>query len=135
MSPYRSDFLATLHMRGFIDNCTDPEGLDAAFREGCLSAYIGFDCTAPSLHVGSLMQMLALRWLQETGSRPIVLMGGGTTRIGDPSGKDETRKLLEPSAIAANMGPDPEGLPGRSWNSATGRRMRWWRTISNGLRR
>ena len=103
MSPYRSDFLATLHMRGFIDNCTDPEGLDAAFREGCLSAYIGFDCTAPSLHVGSLMQMLALRWLQETGSRPIVLMGGGTTRIGDPSGKDETRKLLEPSAIAANM--------------------------------
>jgi tyrosyl-tRNA synthetase len=99
----RSEFLRVLETRGFIQDCTDFEGLDATLLEGPISAYIGFDCTAPSLHVGSLIQIMTLRWLQKTGNRPICLMGGGTTKIGDPSGKDEARKLLTPEAVAANM--------------------------------
>ena len=91
---FRSDFLRTLAERGFIHQVSDADGLDAALQEGPLTAYIGFDCTAPSLHVGNLVQIMMLHWLQQTGNQPIVLMGGGTTRIGDPSGKDESRKLL-----------------------------------------
>lgn len=100
--PYTSDFLRTLHERGFIHQLSDAEGLDAALLEGPLSCYIGFDCTAPSLHVGSLVQIMMLHWFQKTGHRPVVLMGGGTTRIGDPSGKDESRKLLTDEVIEAN---------------------------------
>jgi tyrosyl-tRNA synthetase len=99
----RSDFLNVLEARGFVQDCTDFEALDERLRAGALPAYIGFDCTAPSLHVGSLIQIMMLRWLQKTGGKPICLMGGGTTRIGDPSGKDEARKLLDDSGIAANM--------------------------------
>ncbi len=98
-----SDFLRTLQERGFIHQCTDLEGLDRRAAAGRLTAYIGFDCTADSLHVGSLLPIMMLRWLQKTGHRPIVLMGGGTTRIGDPSGKDEARQLLSDERIAANM--------------------------------
>jgi tyrosyl-tRNA synthetase len=103
MTSFRSDFLATIAERGFLHQCTDLDGLDGRLVDGPLSAYIGFDCTADSLHVGSLLPIMLLRWWQKTGNRPIVLMGGGTTRIGDPSGKDESRKLLSDADIAANM--------------------------------
>ncbi len=98
-----SDFLRILQERGFIHQCTDFEGLDALAEQGSLTAYIGFDATADSLHVGSLVQIMMLRWLQETGHRPIVLMGGGTTKVGDPSGKDESRQLLSDAEIGANI--------------------------------
>jgi len=101
--PSTDNFLAEATARGFIDDCTDLEGLDALLRAGPVTGYIGFDCTAPSLHVGSLMQIMLLRLFQRHGNRPLVLMGGGTTRIGDPSGKDESRQLLSDAEIAANM--------------------------------
>jgi tyrosyl-tRNA synthetase len=99
----KSEFLNETTARGFVFQCTDLEGLDAALAAGPIAAYIGFDCTADSLHVGSLVQIMALRLLQRHGHRPVVLMGGGTTRIGDPSGKDESRQLLSDEQIAANM--------------------------------
>jgi tyrosyl-tRNA synthetase len=98
----RSDFLRVLMERGFIHQCSDLEGLDQKARPGGLVGYIGFDCTAKSLHVGSLVQIMLLYWLQQTGGKPIPLMGGGTTQVGDPSGKDETRKLLSVAEIEAN---------------------------------
>ena len=98
-----SDFLAEATARGFVFQCTDTEALAAAMKAGPISAYIGFDCTADSLHVGSLVQIMILRLLQKHGHKPVVLMGGGTTRIGDPSGRDESRQLLTDAAIAANM--------------------------------
>ncbi len=97
-----SEFLAILGERGFIHQVSDMAGLDAKAAAGGLAAYIGFDCTAPSLHVGSLVQIMLLRWLQKTGGKPVVLMGGGTTRVGDPSGKDESRKLLSVADIEVN---------------------------------
>jgi tyrosyl-tRNA synthetase len=100
--PY-SPFLQEATDRGFVFQCTDADALDAALRAGVVSAYIGFDCTADSLHVGNLVGIMILRLLQKHGHRPVVLMGGGTTRIGDPSGKDETRQLLTDAQIAANM--------------------------------
>ena len=99
MSQLRSDFLRNLEERGFIHQGTDLEGLDEAARTGRIVGYIGFDLTAPSLHVGNLVQITLLRWLQRTGHQPIVLMGGGTTKVGDPSGKDEVRQLLTPEGI------------------------------------
>lgn len=98
----KSDFLRVMTERGFMKDCTDLERLDEVMQKGAVPAYIGFDCTANSLHVGSLLQIMMLRWLQKTGQKPIVLMGGGTTKVGDPSGKDESRKLLDNEAIAAN---------------------------------
>ena len=98
----RSECLTALTERGFIHQCTDTEGLDALALEGPIRAYIGFDCTADSLHVGSLVPIMMLRWLQRTGHKPIVLMGGGTTKIGDPSGKDESRQLLSHDDIQTN---------------------------------
>ncbi|QCO00947.1 tyrosine--tRNA ligase [Azospirillum argentinense] len=103
MTTLTSDFLRTLQERGFIHQCTDLAGLDERAAKGPIIAYIGFDCTADSLHVGSLLPIMMLRWLQKTGHKPIVLMGGGTTKIGDPSGKDEARQLLTDEAINANM--------------------------------
>src|ERR1051326_1720382 len=97
------DFLTEAEARGFIFQCTDRAALAEAMKAGPIAAYIGFDCTADSLHVGSLVQIMILRLLQRHGHRPLVLMGGGTTRIGDPSGKDETRQLLTDAQIAANM--------------------------------
>jgi len=102
MSRYRSDLMRVLDARGFIFQATDAEGLDRLAAERPLPCYIGFDCTAPSLHVGSLVQIMMLRRAQQSGHKPIVLMGGGTTRIGDPSGKDETRRLLTDEEIARN---------------------------------
>ena len=98
-----SPFLQEAIDRGFLFQCTDTEALDAALRAGVVSAYIGFDCTADSLHVGNLVGIMILRLLQKHGHRPVALMGGGTTRIGDPSGKDESRQLLSDEQIAANM--------------------------------
>jgi tyrosyl-tRNA synthetase len=103
MTEPRSDFLREITGRGFLHQCTDLAGLDALAENGPIAAYIGFDCTADSLHVGSLVPIMMLRWLQKTGHKPIVLMGGGTTKIGDPSGKDESRKLLSEDQIRANM--------------------------------
>ena len=103
MTALKSETLQVLTERGFVHQCTDTERLDAAFQAGKVVAYVGYDCTAPSLHAGSLVSIMMLRWLQKTGQRPIVLMGGGTTRVGDPSGKDESRKLLTDEVIAANM--------------------------------
>ena len=102
MATYRSDFLRILDERGFIHQCSDPEGLDALASKGGLVAYVGYDCTAPSLHVGSLVSIMMMRWLQKTGGMPITLMGGGTTRVGDPSGKDESRRILSVETIEAN---------------------------------
>src|SRR5215472_19079834 len=99
----QSDFLHEATERGFVFQCTDTEGLDAALRAGPVTAYIGFVCTADSLHVGNLVGIMILRLLQRHGHRPLVLMGGGTTRIGDPSGRDESRLLLTDEQIAANM--------------------------------
>jgi tyrosyl-tRNA synthetase len=103
MSTYKSDFLQVLASRGFIHQVSEPEALDALAREKAITAYIGFDCTAASLHVGSLLPIMMLYWLQQTGHRPIALMGGGTTRVGDPSGKDESRRLLTDEAIEDNL--------------------------------
>ena len=98
----RSDFLRVLIERGYVHQCSDFAGLDEKAATGALVAYIGFDCTAPSLHVGSLLQIMMLHWLQQTGGKPVALMGGGTTMVGDPSGKDESRKLLSVEQIEAN---------------------------------
>ncbi len=98
----KSDFLRVMSERGYMKDCTDLEHLDAAMQKGVVPAYIGFDCTAPSLHVGSLVQIMMLRWLQKTGHKPVVLMGGGTTKIGDPSGKDTQRQMLDAAGIEAN---------------------------------
>jgi tyrosyl-tRNA synthetase len=103
MSAYKSDFLNVLASRGFIHQVSEPEALDALARQSTITAYIGFDCTAPSLHVGSLLPIMMLHWLQQTGHKPIPLMGGGTTRVGDPSGKDESRRLLTDEVIAENL--------------------------------
>jgi len=102
MTQYKSEFLNTLTERGYIHQCSDFGGLDALAAARKAVAYIGFDCTASSLHVGSLVQIMLLHWLQQTGNKPIVLMGGGTTRVGDPSGRDESRKILTLEDIEAN---------------------------------
>jgi tyrosyl-tRNA synthetase len=103
MNTYRSDFLNVLATRGFIHQISEPEALDALACSSTITGYIGFDCTAPSLHVGSLLPIMMLHWMQQTGHRPIALMGGGTTRVGDPSGKDESRRLLSDQDIDENL--------------------------------
>jgi len=103
MSEFQSSLLRLLDERGYIHQLTDPAGLDALASKQVVPGYIGFDATAPSLHVGSLVQIMMLRRLQQAGHRPIVLMGGGTTKIGDPSGKDESRKLMSEADIKANI--------------------------------
>jgi len=103
MTVFKSEFLREISERGFVHQCTDPDGLDALMSDSSVTAYIGFDCTADSLHVGSLLPIMLLHWLQRHGHRPIVLMGGGTTKVGDPSGKDDSRQLLSAAQIEANM--------------------------------
>jgi tyrosyl-tRNA synthetase len=103
MAPFKSDFLRSLNERAFIHQITDAAGLDSRARSDVISAYIGFDATADSLHIGSLVQIMLLRRLQQAGHRPIVLMGGGTTKVGDPSGRDETRQLLTEEQINSNI--------------------------------
>jgi tyrosyl-tRNA synthetase len=103
MSAYKSDFLNILADRGFIHQVSEPDALDERARAGAITGYIGFDCTAASLHVGSLLPIMMLYWMQQTGHRPIALMGGGTTRVGDPSGKDEGRRILNDEMIEQNL--------------------------------
>lgn len=100
---YKSDFLNILTERGFIHQCSDFNGLDAKLMAGPQSAYVGYDATAQSLHVGNLISIMMLYWFQQTGHKPVTLMGGGTTRVGDPSGKDDSRQLLDDQAINANI--------------------------------
>ncbi|MGB0907211.1 MAG: tyrosine--tRNA ligase [Maricaulaceae bacterium] len=102
MAKYQSKLMQTLTERGYLYQCTDEAALDKAAHDGVVTGYIGFDCTAPSLHVGSLVQIMMLRHLQKSGGRPIVLLGGGTTKIGDPSDKDKSRPILTPEAIEHN---------------------------------
>ncbi len=102
MSDFKSEFLNTLSERGFIHQCSDFEGLDALAAKGEAIAYVGYDCTAPSLHIGNFLTMMMLYWLQQSGNKPIALMGGGTTMVGDPSGKDETRPMRTIEEIEAN---------------------------------
>ena len=102
MTELKSEILRTLTARGYIHQCTDMDGLDARAAAAPITAYIGFDATADSLHVGSLLVIMLLRRLQQTGHRPIVLIGGGTTKVGDPSGKDAARQMLDEAAIARN---------------------------------
>src|SRR3954471_22155304 len=103
MTAFRSSLLRVLDERGFIHQVTDAAALDTLAAKETVTAYVGFDATAPSLHVGNLVQIMMLRRLQQAGHRPIVLMGGGTTKIGDPSGKDESRQLLSNEQIDANI--------------------------------
>jgi tyrosyl-tRNA synthetase len=103
MTDYSSPFLKLLSERGYINQISDPEGLDKLALEGPVTAYIGFDATGPSLHVGHMMGIMMLRRLQQAGHKPVVLMGGGTTKVGDPSGKDEARQLLTDEVIATNI--------------------------------
>jgi tyrosyl-tRNA synthetase len=103
MAAFKSDFMRIVHERRMVHQCSDATRLDELLASGVRTAYIGFDCTADSLHVGHLMQIMLLRWWQKTGHKPIALMGGGTTKVGDPSGKDETRQLLTPQQIDANL--------------------------------
>src|SRR5499426_3876907 len=103
MSTYKSEFLQILASRGFIHQVSEPEALDRKAAAGTIVAYVGFDATAPSLHIGNLLTIMMLRWLQKTGHRPIALMGGGTSKIGDPSGKDASRTLLTAEQIDANI--------------------------------
>jgi tyrosyl-tRNA synthetase len=102
MTAFKSDFLNILRERGFIHQCSDFEGLDALAAKGDAIAYVGYDCTAPSLHIGNYLTMMMLHWLQQSGNKPITLMGGGTTMVGDPSGKDETRAIRTVAEIEAN---------------------------------
>jgi tyrosyl-tRNA synthetase len=102
MTAFKSDFLNVLQERGFIHQCSDFEGLDALAAKGQATAYVGYDCTAPSLHIGNYLTMMMLYWLQQSGNKPITLMGGGTTMVGDPSGKDESRALRSIEEIEAN---------------------------------
>ncbi len=103
MAEFKSDFLRVLHERGHVNQCTDMEALDEKASKGVITAYIGYDATADSLHVGNLATIMMLHRLQKTGHRPIVLMGGGTTKVGDPSGKDETRQMMTDEKINANI--------------------------------
>ena len=98
----KSDFIRVLQERGYIHQASDLAGIDALAAEGGLTTYTGYDCTAASLHVGHLLSIMMLHWLQQTGGKPVVLMGGGTTRVGDPSGRDEARKILTLEQIEAN---------------------------------
>ena len=102
MAKYKSDFLNVLDQRGFIHQCSDFQGLDALAAKGQAVGYIGYDCTAPSLHIGNFLTIMMLYWLQQSGNKPVTLMGGGTTRVGDPSGKDETRGIRPVEEIDAN---------------------------------
>ena len=112
MSRFRSDFVRTLVERGYLHQATDLDNLDALASAGRITAYVGFDCTADSLHVGHLLSIMLLRCLQRTGHRPIALVGGGTTKVGDPSGKDESRQLLDDATIEANMAGVKRSLDG-----------------------
>ncbi len=103
MAAFKSEFLQTLDQRGFIHQLSDPEGLDALCLKGPITGYVGFDATATSLHIGNLISVTMLYWLQQTGHTPITLMGGGTSMVGDPSFRDSQRSMLTPAQIEVNI--------------------------------
>ena len=128
MSAFKSDFLRVLSERGFIHQISDAEGLDALAAKGEVIGYVGYDCTAPSLHIGNFLTMMMLYWLQQTGNKPITLMGGGTTMVGDPSGKDESAAAAHGRGDRGQQGQHQDGLcqgaalrrrqrPTRSWST------------------
>ncbi len=110
MAAYKSELIQTLTSRGFLHQCTDLEGLDTKASQGTITAYVGYDATADSLHIGNLVSIMMLHWLQQTGHRPITLMGGGTTKIGDPSGRDETRVLVDDATINTRIASQKRGF-------------------------
>ena len=110
MAAFKSDFMRIVHERGMVHQCSDAARLDELLASGVRTAYIGFDCTADSLHVGSLLQIMMLRWWQKTGHKPIVLMGGGTTKVGDPSGRDESAPAAHRRADRRQHGGHQAGL-------------------------
>ena len=137
MSGYKSDFLNVLAARGFIHQVSEPDALDSLAKSQAITAYIGFDCTAPSLHIGSLLPIMMLHWLQQTGHRPIALMGGGTTRVGDPSGKDESRSVLtdddhrrEPQGHPAGVRQVPEVRAAAGGNAIMANNADWLNTLN-----
>ena len=121
MTAFKSDFLNILQERGFIHQCSDFEGLDALAAKGEATAYVGYDCTAPSLHIGNYLTMMMLHWLQQTGNKPITLMGGGTTMVGDPSGKDETRAIRSDRGDRGQQGQRSAACSPRCCATATAR--------------
>ena len=128
---FRSEFLRTFAERGAYYDCSAPTDLDALFLKERVTAYIGFDCTASSMHIGNLVQLMTLRRLQQAGHRPILLMGGGTTKLGDPSGKDDARKLLSDTEIEANKKSMLAGVS-HLLKFGAARPMRSWSTTPNG---
>lgn len=120
MAAYKSDFMNIMQERGFIHQCSDETGLDALAAKNEVIAYVGYDCTAPSLHIGNYLTMMMLHWLQESGNKPVTLVGGGTTMVGDPSGKDETRALRTREEINANKA-SIEGVFSRVLNYGDGK--------------
>ena len=131
MPAFKSDFLRTLSERGFIHQMSDAEGLDALAAKGEAIGYVGYDCTAPSLHIGNFLSMMMLYWLQQTGNKPITLMGGGTTMVGDPSGKDESRPLRTVEEIEANKA-SIRTVFAKVLRFGAARPMRSWSTMPNG---
>ena len=132
MTAFKSDFLNILQERGFIHQCSDFEGLDALAAKGEATAYVGYDCTAPSLHIGNYLTIMMLHWLQQTGNKPIALMGGGTTRVGDPSGKDEIPRDPLDRGNRGQQGLDPAACSPRCCASATARATPSCSTTPNG---
>ena len=128
---FKSDFLNVLDERGFIHQCSDFDGLDALAAKREVIAYVGYDCTAPSLHIGNFLSMMMLHWLQQTGNKPITLMGGGTTMVGDPSGKDETRAMRTREEIEANKA-SIRGVFSKVLSLVTATRMPSWSTMPTG---
>ena len=120
MTKLRSEFLSALQERGYIHQCSDLQGLDAKAADGIVTAYVGYDATADSLHVGSLVSIMMLRWMQRTGQRPIVLMGGGTTKVGDPPEKTKAASCYR-SSRSTPTSPTSRRSLRISSNSATGR--------------
>jgi tyrosyl-tRNA synthetase len=129
---YKSEFLNILDERGFIHQCSDFAALDKKLTEGVQSAYIGFDATAKSLHVGNLTGIMMLHWFQKSGHKPITLMGGGTSKIGDPSFKDEQRKLLDDATIEANIKNIERTCFKQFLNYGSGKTDALWSTTTTG---
>ena len=136
MTEYKSEFLSSLAARGFIAQCTDETGLDAAANDGMITGYIGYDCTAPSLHVGNLISILMLRRLQMAGHRPIVVIGGGTTKVGDPSGKDDSLSSRRAKMLSNPPPPrSPHKLSSECWSGSLATRVRVIRRAHRPARR
>ena len=132
MPAFKSDFLRILSERGFIHQISDAEGLDALAAKGEAIGYVGYDCTAPSLHIGNFLTMMMLYWLQQTGNKPITLMGGGTTMVGDPSGKDESARAADRRGDRSQQGEHQDRVRQGAALRRRSRPTRSWSTMPNG---